>query len=217
MFGTRPRTVAEYERSLKRYFGFGTTRLSDITKQDISRKLEKLNRTPSQQRHALVTCKMLFRWALVQGYIDVDPAAAFRRNRARRRTRVLTDAELKSIWEACEANRLVLAQHFPAHFGTIVQLLMLTGQRRGEIAGLKGIYYSHNQQTLCLPGELTKNRQGAHVSSGATGCMHSCNLTAAEPEFYFPARGKPDQPFNGWSNSKAALDGLSGVTKWTIA
>jgi len=212
---TRPGTVAEYERSLKRYFGFGTTRLSDITKQDISRKLEKLNRTPSQQGHALVTCKMLFRWALVQGYIDIDPTAAFRRNRTRRRTRVLSDAELKSIWEACETNRLVLAQHFPAHFGTIVQLLMLTGQRRGEIAGLKGIYYSHNQQTLCLPGEVTKNRR-EHTFPLGQLAVAFLQINAAEPEFCFPARGKPDRPFNGWSNSKAALDELSGVTKWRL-
>ncbi len=64
---TPPATVAEYDRTLKRYFAFGTTRLSEITKQDISGKLENLNRTPSQQAHSLVICKMFFRWALVQG------------------------------------------------------------------------------------------------------------------------------------------------------
>jgi integrase len=33
---------------------------------------------------------------------------------------------------------------------------------------------------------------------------------------YFPARGKPEIPFNGWSKSKALLDKLSGVTGWTL-
>src|SRR4029077_5137356 len=65
--GTRPGTVEEYERTLKRYFAFGATRLSDISKQDISGKLEKLNRAPSQKAHALVICKMIFRWALMEG------------------------------------------------------------------------------------------------------------------------------------------------------
>jgi integrase len=32
----------------------------------------------------------------------------------------------------------------------------------------------------------------------------------------FPARGKPNAPFNGWSKSKGALDKLSGVTGWTL-
>jgi hypothetical protein len=73
----RPRTIAEYGRTLRSYFGFAATRLSEISKQDIARKLEKLNKTPSQQQHALVVIKMFFRWALTQGYVDVDPTAAF--------------------------------------------------------------------------------------------------------------------------------------------
>ena len=38
-----------------------------------------------------------------------------------------------------------------------VRLILLTGQRRGEIAGLLETFYSHNQQTITLPGTLTKN------------------------------------------------------------
>ena len=38
------------------------------------------------------------------------------------RTRVLPDAELKAIWEACDGT-----------FGILVKLLIVTGQRRGEI------------------------------------------------------------------------------------
>jgi len=36
-------------------------------------------------------------------------------------------------------------------FGIIVRLLILTGQRRGEIAALLRAFYSHNQQTVTLP------------------------------------------------------------------
>ncbi|MGH6876107.1 MAG: integrase arm-type DNA-binding domain-containing protein, partial [Rhizomicrobium sp.] len=99
---TRPSTIAEYARSLRRYFAFGTTRLSDITKQDLAHKLEQLNRTPAMQDHALVTCKTFLRWCLLQGFIDVDPAAALRRGRPRRRTRVLSDDELRQVWQVCQ-------------------------------------------------------------------------------------------------------------------
>ena len=45
-----------------------------------------------------------------------------------RRDRVLTDEEAAAIWRAaCEA---------PLPYGAIVRLLMLTGQRREEVAGM---------------------------------------------------------------------------------
>ena len=125
----RTRTHKEYRRILDRYFGFGTTRLSDISKQDIARKLEKLNKTPSQQAHTLVVCKIFFRWALMQGDIDVDPTATFKRNRQKKAKRILNDEELRLVWQAAEQ------QSYP--HGVLCQLLIATGQRRGEIANLR--------------------------------------------------------------------------------
>jgi integrase len=39
----------------------------------------------------------------------------------------------------------------------IVQLLILTGQRRGEIAALHSTFYDQKEGTVCLPASLTKN------------------------------------------------------------
>jgi integrase len=148
----RSSTYAEYERTLKRYFPFGSIRLSDISKQQIAQRLEKLNKTPSQRAHALVICKMLFRWALTEGYVDMDATAAFKRNRQKRRARVLSDDELRSIWRACEhaardalhnSNGAPLAPsheevasetppRLPAYYCTIIKLLIVTGQRRAR-------------------------------------------------------------------------------------
>lgn len=221
---TRPGTIAEYERSLKRYFGFGTTRLSEISKQDISGKLEKLNRTPSQQSHALVICKMFFRWTLAQGFIDVDPTASFKRARQRKRTRVLADAELRSVWDACllgsenpEAAGLACPdtdpQRWPRAFAAIVQLLILMGQRRGETAALHASWIKGG--TITLPAHITKNER-EHTFPIGLSAQSILASTACDTGLLFPARGQPDRPFNGWSKSKAALDRLSGVEKWTL-
>jgi integrase len=208
--GTKDSTVDEYERTLKRYFALGTTRLTEITKRDISGKLEKLNRVPSQKAHALVVIKMLFRWALHEGYVEIDPTASFKRNKQKKRKRVLSDAELKAVWEACHQD----TDQMPRHFRSIVKLLILCGQRRSETAALRREYFSHNQQTICLPPELTKNGQEHTfpLTSFALSLLTSPNTDG----LYFPARGKPLKPFNGWSKSKAALDKLSGVTGWTL-
>ena len=95
--GAKDRTVEEYERTLKRYFTFGTTPLTEIIKRDISGKLEKLNRVPPRKAHALVVIKMFFRWALQDGYLEIDPTASFKRTKQKKRKRVLSDAELKAV------------------------------------------------------------------------------------------------------------------------
>jgi integrase len=213
---TRPCTHLEYERTLKCYFAFGSTRLSEISKQQIAQKLEKLNKTPSQRAHALVICKMFFRWALMSGYLDVDPTAAFKRSRQKRRARVLSDHELQCIWRACEwrlsqdgSDRRSLS----ATFCTIVQLLILTGQRRGEIAALQSNFFKDDVCTL--PSELTKNgREHSFPFAACTAVIlaHFVDRTG----LLFAARGKGSRPFNGWSTSKAVLDKASGVSNWTL-
>lgn len=204
------RTVDQYRGTLRRNFAFGNAKISEITKRDISAKLEKLNRLASQKAHALVLIKMVFRWALHEGYVEIDPAASFKRPKQNKRTRVLSDAELKAIWNACneEANEL------PRHFRTIVKLLILAGQRRSETAALRGSWIVADKITL--PAEITKN---ARVHSFPLGPIAADLLATAEPNAYgrlFPARGQPDRPFNGWSKSKTILDRLSGVSGWTL-
>jgi integrase len=209
--GTKDSTVDEYERTLKRYFTFGATRLTDISKRDISGKLDKLNSVPSQKAHALVVIKMFFRWALHDGYVEIDPTASFKRSKQKKRKRVLSDAELKAVWEACDR----ATDEMPYHFRTIVKLLILWGQRRGETAALRREYFSHNQQTICLPEELTKNGR-EHLFPIGTHSASILGPMTSRTGYMFPARRKAERPFNGWSKSKAALDKLSGVKDWTL-
>lgn len=203
----RPRTHKEYKRALNLYFGFGTTRLVDISRQDINRKLDKLNKVPAMKSRALTYCKTFFNWCIDErGYLDHSPCRMSAKKSPRRK-RVLTDDELKQVWIAageCGA------------FGTIVRLLMLTGQRRGEIAAIQSKFYSRNQQTLCLPESLTKNgrEHTFPLCSTAQSLLGACTLATAS--LYFPARGSTNSPFNGWSKSKQALDKLCPIPHWTL-
>jgi len=222
---TRPCTHLEYERTLKRYFAFGSTRLSEISKQQIAQKLEKLNKTPSQRAHALVICKMFFRWALMSGYLDVDPTAAFKRSRQKRRARVLSDYELQCIWRACEQTNaselrdvatLVPSQvqlssdappRLPASYCTIVKLLLVTGQRRGEIAALRSSWIKDD--AITLPSHITKNGIEHTFAIGNVGAAILADHRSTKG-LLFPARGKADSPFSGWSNSTTALRTILG-------
>jgi integrase len=208
----RPHTHHEYSRTLKSYFPFGDTKLPDITKAEVNKKLDKLKDTPSQKAHAAVYLKVFFNWAISQEYLETNPLQHYKQAKKTRRKRILTDEELRAVWYA--------SFQLEGLFGIIVRLIILTGQRRGEIAALLRTYYSHNQQTVTLPGTLTKNHLEHTFPVGPMASQiimtQIGSPTRRGSDFLFPARTSDDRPFNGWSKCKKELDKLAGIAPWTL-
>ncbi len=205
----RASTQYEHERLLRKHLAdLLATRMEDVTKQDILNILRKLQRTPSTANHVFTICRVFFRWAAKNDYIEHSPLASLSLpHKTKKRKRVLTDDELRQVW--------IAGEQIEGHFGTIVRLLMLTGQRRGEIAALQKSFYSHNQQTLCLPSELTKNGR-EHCFPVGTLTQEFLTTSTASPPLLFPARGSKTKPFNGWSKSKKALDKICPIAHYTL-
>lgn len=214
----RARTIKDYKRLINLHFPF-KGQLAAIKHPDIERRLVRI-KSRSEHNHALQNAKTFFTWAQKRRYITDNPTIGFSPHKLPNRARVLTDAELAKIWKATAE---------PTIHNTIVRLLILTGQRKGEIAALRPESYSHNQQTICIPSEVTKNGRehtfpvGSITSSllrSASKAFSGITDTATEKNsssrLFFPARGKDTKPFNGWSKSKAALDNASGVTGWRL-
>lgn len=218
----KPRTVRDYDRLLNRHFvpRFRKEQINQISSREIVKRLDNLSDTPSEQQHALSAIRALFNFAVRQHMVEQSPCAAMRPlTRATTRERVLDDWELVLVWLAASATG------YP--FGPIVQLLILTGQRRGEIAALKWDWIDRKERTITLPASLTKNRR-QHVFPFAD---RTEALIASLPilgEYLFPAqvetaRGKPTTVFNGWGKCKGRLDGLvtqsnkgEALRPWTL-
>jgi integrase len=66
-----------------------------------------------------------------------------------RRERVLSDDEIGEIWRA--------AREAGSPYGTIIRLTILTGQRRGEVAGMTWGEFSADLATWTIAHERTKN------------------------------------------------------------
>jgi integrase len=222
----RPKSADQYEWFLDR-LNF-TCQLSNIHQSDIERELKKVKST-STYDHVLVAARIMFNWAHKRRYITENPTIGIHRPCSQPRSRILSDPELKSVWRACSG----MACHhvcdnnssgkstpsLPKSFGIIVKLLMLTGQRRGEIAALRRPWIQDDK--IIFPPEITKNRKEHHFPVGRitkeclTGWMNT-SIVHVGSSYLFPAKGKPNSPFNGWSKSKALLDQLSGVEDWTL-
>ncbi|HVY20674.1 MAG TPA: site-specific integrase [Bauldia sp.] len=214
----KPRTLFDYTRLLKKGFSFARTPLADITPQKVRSAVNRLAYAPAEQNHAFVVGRAFFRWAVRQRYIDTSPMEHMTLPaKPGTRDRVLSDHELAAVYK--------VATKFPYPFGTIVQLLILTGQRRGEICALKWDWIGDD--TLTLPGSLTKNKRPHTFPLGDTARAVMESLPRRS-DYLFPAsrehvRGKPTSVFNGWPKAKREFDlavqgraKKSPVAPWTL-
>lgn len=203
----RPRTVADYKKHLAR-FPFGNRRITSIKKRSVAAELEKI--TPRSMRaHVLTSVKVFFSWCASEGHIDVSPISALKppatpiAKRVAKTKRALSPDEIRILLRAALA--------YPYPFGQIIALLLLTGQRRNEIATLRWQHITH--ETITIPADIAKNGIEHTFPYGklVRQVLDSVPSYAVQDEYVFPARweavrGKPSTVFNGWSKSKKAFD-----------
>jgi integrase len=197
----RVRTVADYRRLLTKYLSFKDA-LQEVSHSDITRRLNRIG-APSERNHALVAGKVFFNWAVKKRYLSDNPVEGATQHATVARSRVLSDEEIRAIWLACDGV-----------FGTIVKLLILTGQRRGEIAALRREWIDPAKRVITLPASITKNRR-EHLLTYGTLVSDLLDAVPATVGLLFPARGK-DTPFNGFGKCKLALDNRARIEPWTL-
>jgi integrase len=208
----RKRTVEDYRRLLKR-LSFGRTQLGDITPDDIWKKIDRLRETPSEQNHAYVALRVIFRWAARKHYLTNNPMQGMTMPaKLPTRERVLSAEELASIY------RIALSHPYP--FGPILSLLILTGQRRGEIGALKWDWINEKERRINLPADICKNGR-AHTFPYGKAVAKILNDIPRQGDYLFSAsrehvHGKPTTIFNGWPKCKVEFDRKCGVADWTI-
>jgi integrase len=201
----KERTVKDHKRHLD-LLGF-KCQLAEVMHQDMERKLKRL--PPSEFNHRLACAKTFFTWAQKKRYITDNPTVGLSPHNRPRRKRTLTDAELDIVWRATD--------NLTGQFKEIVRLLILMGQRRGETAALQDLYYSDNQQTVTLPGDVTKNGREHTFPIGPMAAeILARNIRKERPSsLLFQAVGST-KPFSGWSKCKVELDKLAPIAAWTL-
>lgn len=209
----RPGTAAETERLLKVYFlpDWKNRKVEAITKADVTAALEPIVKRGSTgaARHAFAALRKMFNWMVEQGQLSVSPCAGMKApGKPGNRDRVLSDDELKSIWNG--------AANIGLPFGPIVQLLMLTGQRRGEIVAMAHNEIDGEKSLWTIPGERTKNGRSHAVPLLPSALAVLTDIPRTTSQYVFPARGKPDQCYAGYSKGKRELDAVCGVSDWTL-
>lgn len=205
----KPRTLKDYRRILKRHFPFGSKRLSEIMPRDVNHRIDRLQKTPSEQNHTVAAIKIFFRWAARRHYVDRSPCDGLQVIKRPARRRVLSDHELAAVYHA--------AGELGYPFGSIVQLCILTGQRRSEIAWLRRSY--RKGDTLTFPPSLTKNNREHRFPIGALA-QGIIDEAPSHGDLVFSEVYK-GRVFSNWGKQKNALDELlvsqgHRLNHWTL-
>ena len=168
--------------------------IDSIRRSDVVELIESLiaagKPTLANRVHALVST--VFTFALDAGLTEKNPCARLRkRGTETKGTRVLSDDEMRLFW-----SRAILAPMSRAS-GLALRLILLTGCRPGEIAGLRRgelENLSDNENAaIHLPGLRTKNRR-AHVvplcALARDTVRAALELVPADQDIVFSSRSK---------------------------
>jgi integrase len=209
----RPRTLAEAERLLRLYVvgRWGRRPISSITRGDVRDLLDKLiaDGAPITANRTFSQVRKFFNWTAEQEIVATSPCAGLRPPVAETtRDRVLSDQELRQVWQAADT--------MGGPFGALVKVLTLSGQRRGEIAGLTWSEIDLDRRLICLPRERVKNNRAHDVPLNAQAISLIQAMPRINGRFVFALNS--EGPINGFSKNKTQLDRLlpADMPPWTL-
>ncbi|MGC2822972.1 MAG: site-specific integrase [Pseudolabrys sp.] len=218
----KPRSFVEVERHLRKDAKpLVTAKLNAIDRRKIAVLLGGIETTngPFARNQVRASLSAFFSWTVKEGLLETNPVTATAKAEGSGpRDRVLSQEELVTIWRGLGEDR----------FSNIVRLLILTGQRRNEIGGLRLSEIDLDRGLIVLPPARTKNKRqhelplspqaSAILRRAINGVAHNAKLDRngngngkANDVGMFGVNG-----FGGWFDYKASLDRRVGLAQWRL-
>lgn len=193
-------------------------RLADaVTRADVTRLVDEIAaNAPVMARNVHAQLSAFYTWAMSR--LDRLPANpcrdAGRPSAPKARDRVLSDLELRTLWELTEAE--------PLPWRPALRLLMLTGQRREEVFAADRAEFDLSARLWTIPANRAKNglEHRVPLTGDAAAIVNNLPEVVGSPKL-FPARGTALNGPSGFSKVQARLraglaDKLGPVPEWRL-
>jgi integrase len=181
--------------------------IDKISRKDVAACLSTIKqRGDTAAVRARVALSALYVWAIGEGIADSNPVIGTNAPATpQRRERVLSNAEIIEVWNACQ----------PDDYGRIVRLLLLTGARRSEIGGMQWSELDPEAGTWTIPGARTKNKR-AHVLPLPPMAWQI--IREVHPRFEVEHLfGRGVHGYNGWAINAATMKKrMRALPAWTL-
>jgi integrase len=186
----------------------GTMKLDQVTRRDLLDLLDgvKDRGSPLMANRVLSAVRKFFNWTIERDLLASSPAAGLKSPSSEKsRDRILGEGETKALWKVWTM--------FGWPFGTALQLMLVTGQRRDEVATMRWRDIDLEKALWTLPREATKSDR-LHEVPLSTLAMAILAQVPRRGDLLFSTNGKT--PVSGFSKVKERTDILSGVREWRI-
>jgi integrase len=202
------RSISEIERIFNRYIlpAFGKRRIGTIERSEISLLLDQVaagrgKPTPVMARAVAAQLSAFYSWAMprVSGLMNDPCRFAAKPRKPRPRTRILSDDELRALWEVLDD------EAFP--WNLAIKFILLTGQRRGEVFNASRAEFDLAQALWTIPDQRSKNGRTHRVplSSQAMSIIRAIHCRR-DTDRLFPARANPKNGASGFSKAVARIN-----------
>jgi integrase len=216
------RTWATQRRLLLRQSTWRARPVASITSRDVHEVLDDLMEQGKgyQANRCHEVLRTFFKWLYARDRVPDDIMAKVETpfDDEKARTRVWTDDELRRIWQSAE-------QLSPVECGYL-RLLLLVGQRRNEVAGIRWDELKLDGDPTdnrfkgplwLLPGDRAKSKRDHVVplSTTAVEVLRALPRVKDSP-FVFPGRDPAKAPIARWTDLRERLQKVSGVSDFTF-
>jgi integrase len=218
----RARTARAIELRVRRELiaRWGDRPIADINHADVVHMIDEIvdRGHPEAARQTLMYGRRLHEWAIARGIYGLETSPYDRLSAhdligaKSARQRVLTNAELSLIWRAAAAWEL---------YGPYIQLLLLLGVRRNELARATWDEIDLDKALWIVPPARMKSEEGLSVPLPPIAVNILTALPRFKTRYVFTARGF--RPLNDFGAIKsrldkriAALNGEKPLDHWTL-
>jgi integrase len=211
----RLRSAAEYEVAFTRLVvpAIGRIELRELRRSDITGMLNRIAKDHGEVMadRTLAYCRKGLRWFAVNGGEAVPedfippflPGMGRTSTAERARTRILADDEIRRLWPALGALGTI---------GNLAKMLLLTAQRRDEVAGMRRTEIGSDGWEI--PRERYKTKQPHYVPLSAPA-IAIVNAQPTNGDYVFT--GRSGKPFSSFGHAKEAIDAAVPLSpRWTL-
>lgn len=164
----------------------GRMKVRDVTRRDVVALLDRITDrgAPVQANLVLAVLRKMFAFAVARDVLDENPAAGIPKpSPTRPRERTLSDDELRAFLLVLDTAPMTTTTRAG------LRMILLTGQRPGEVAGARWDELNLSAGLWHLPPERTKNGRAHTVplSGAVLAILDELRAVATSAQFVFPS------------------------------
>jgi len=209
--GSRLRSHVDIRRQLERYVypRWRDRKFLEIRRRDVNDLLDFIadNHGRNQADAVLATVRHIMGWYQSRDENYTSPIVkGMRRSKPRARDRILNEAEIRQLWQACD--------EVNGTYGALIKIALLTAQRREKVAKMQWDDLADGEWTIRVEHRQKGTAGKLKLPAMALEVIERQHRIAGNPHV-FAGRGKA--AFNAFSQRKKELDeALPDLEPWVI-